>query len=310
MKKAILISSHCDNQEKKDLLIKNIKLIKKNNIDVFLYSSVHLENEIIDLSDYYIFTKTNPILTYPLKGMFSWKIFQTKQGLYKISHIYDDWGWAGITQYKNMISLARNLNYDIFYLMIYDVEITENVLKIFKENQHTLFFPSKHKNNKNGEQWKVGSHLICLNKNDCENFLNEITLENYLKNPNNILENFIEEIQVKYNWNVSNILIEDLIQIRTITFNDKELLNKTVKVYFINSIEQNKYGVLLFDVKESFLLKIVVDDVVIKHKIESDNIIFYEKPRQNLTIHIDDNIHDFTHYINVFKQNMISKIET
>ena len=55
MKKIALISTFCDNQEKLDLLIKNIKKIKSLGIDVMIISPLKLNDEVIELCDYSIF---------------------------------------------------------------------------------------------------------------------------------------------------------------------------------------------------------------------------------------------------------------
>lgn len=308
MKKIILISSHCEDEEKKDLLINNIKKLKKNNFDIILYSTSKLENEIIDLCDYYIFSKINPVLKYPLKGMGAWRHFYLKDEIYSITHIFDDYGWAGLTQYKNMLSIVKLLDYDVIYLMIYDIELTDNLIDLLKTNENTLFFPSKHKNNNSGNYWKIGSHLISLNKKDIDTFLNEITLENYLRNPKNFLEKFIEEIQIKYNWNISDIIVEDLVNRFKPPFKKDLLMNKT-KVYFINNIEKNTFGFLFYDVIINFNLKITVNDSVNTQHIDSDTIIFCEKPINKLIVEIDGNEFNFTEKINQYAQNLFEKIQ-
>lgn len=305
MKKIILISSHCEDQEKKNVLIHNIKKLKKNDFDIILYSTINLENEIVDLCDYYIFSKINPILKYPLKGMGAWRHFHIKDEIYSITHIFDDYGWAGLTQYKNMLSLVRNLDYDVIYLMIYDIELTDILIDVLKNNEKTLFFPSKHKNK--NKQWEVGSHLMCLNKKDIDIFLDESTLEKYLENDNNYLEKFIEEIQTKHNWKVSNVIVEDLINRFKKPFEKKTLLNKT-KVYFINDLNKNIFGFLFYDVIVDFNVKLIVNNTVDIQYIEKDTIIFCEKPINKLLLEIDGNEINFTEKINQYTQNLFKKI--
>lgn len=306
MKKIVLISSHCEDQEKKNVLIDNIKTLKKNDFDVILYSTINLENKIIDLCDYYIFSKINPILKYPLKGMGAWRHFHLKDEIYSITHIFDDNGWAGLTQYKNMLSLVKNLDYDVIYLMIYDIELTDILIDVLKNNEKTLFFPSKHKNN--SSHWKVGPHLICLNKKDIDIFLGETTLENYLRNKSNFLEKFIEEIQSKHDWIISDIIVEDLINRFKQPFEKNLLINKT-KVYFINDIEKNIFGFLFYDIEVDFNMKLTVNDTISSQYIESDTIIFCEKPINKLVLEIDGNEVNFTEKINQYVQNLIEKIQ-
>jgi hypothetical protein len=62
MKKIALISSFCDNTEKLDLLKKNIQKIKSLGVDVMVISPLKLDDEMIEICDFLIYTKENPLL--------------------------------------------------------------------------------------------------------------------------------------------------------------------------------------------------------------------------------------------------------
>ena len=72
MKKIALISTFCDNQEKLNLLKENITKIKSFDVDVMVISPLKLDDETIELSDYLIYTKENPVLNWPEKSYFQW----------------------------------------------------------------------------------------------------------------------------------------------------------------------------------------------------------------------------------------------
>jgi hypothetical protein len=61
--RVVLINSFCDKQTKLDILEKNIKIIKSNNLDVILLSPINLPQYIIELCDVFIQTKENQSCT-------------------------------------------------------------------------------------------------------------------------------------------------------------------------------------------------------------------------------------------------------
>jgi SAM-dependent methyltransferase len=75
IKKVGLISSFCDNQEKIDVLEKNIDIIKSHGLDVIVISPFNLPENITSKCDYFFITKDNPILDWPIRSMYSWRVW-------------------------------------------------------------------------------------------------------------------------------------------------------------------------------------------------------------------------------------------
>ena len=65
MKKIALISSFCNDKNKINVLISNIKKLKEMNFDVLLISPIQLDTEVTKYCDYYFFTKDNPVYNWP-----------------------------------------------------------------------------------------------------------------------------------------------------------------------------------------------------------------------------------------------------
>jgi hypothetical protein len=69
MKRIVLINSYCDTQEKIDVLLENLNILKSAGLDKFLYSPILLPNNIIECCTYFMYNKQNPILHFPEKGV-------------------------------------------------------------------------------------------------------------------------------------------------------------------------------------------------------------------------------------------------
>lgn len=176
MRKIALISSFCDNEEKLNILKKNIKKIKSLGVDVMVISPLMLDEEIFNLVDYLIYTKENPVLNWPEKAYYQWWMGTINGKNIKMTTTYPDYGYAGLVQFKRMADYALSMEYEIFFPMIYDININEHVESIFKLNLKNSFFPSK----RDGRVWGIGLHFISLDREYLVRFKNLITKESYL----------------------------------------------------------------------------------------------------------------------------------
>jgi len=168
----VLISSYCNTEEKLNILRKNINTIKDNDLDVMLYSPISLPSDVINMCDFYIQTKENPILDWPQKVVMSWVIHETHNKEIKMSRSLSDYGWAGIYQVKKLSEYALTYDYERFYHIIYDLIIDDLVLETFKSDKKCNFFPF--------HEHKVSLHLMAFDKENLKTFLSHISLEHYL----------------------------------------------------------------------------------------------------------------------------------
>jgi hypothetical protein len=297
MRKAVLISSHCEDEEKREVLKSNVKKLKSIDIDIILYSTVNLDSEIIEMVDHYFYTKNNPILKFPIKGISCWRIFELNGEHIKVFHILNDYGWAGAFQYKNLLSLSKLFNYDVSYVMIYDVKLDDEIIDFFLNNEETVFFPSKHENNV--RHWNVGSHLMSLSKNDLEIFISELTVENYLQKTETYLESFIEEICLKYNWKISEKMIVDQINRLTDPYSSN-ITEEGINFYFINNYKNGFYHVLFFNVTTDTDVEIIFDDEKVEKRIQTNDIIEIKKPINTFIIKINQKEYNLSKDINNF----------
>lgn len=176
MKKIALISTFCNTEEKILLLTENVKKIKSFGVDVMLISPLKLTDELIDLCDYLIYSKENPVLTWPEKSYFQWWDGTIDGKHITMTTTYPDYGFAGLLQIKRMADFALSMDYEIFFPIIYDININEHVESVFRDNLKNSFFPSM----RDGQVWGIGLHLISLDREHLSRFKNLITKESYL----------------------------------------------------------------------------------------------------------------------------------
>lgn len=176
MKKIALISTFCDNDEKSELLRKNLIRIKSLSIHTMIITPFVLSKDIIDLCDYVIISKENPVLNWPEKAYFQWWDGTINGKQIKMTTTYPDYGYAGLIQFKRMADLALSMDYELFFPMIYDIRINTDVENILMGNKKNSFFPSM----RDGQVWGIGLHLISLDKEHLFRFKTLITKESYL----------------------------------------------------------------------------------------------------------------------------------
>ena len=304
MKKIALISSFCNDENKTNVLISNIKKLKEMNFDILLISPIHLDTEVIKYCDYYFFTKDNPVYNWPLRGWNFWRTFYLDEKHVKISNTVSDYGWASLNQIKQLNAVALNLDYDYYYHLIYDLKIDEDIIKYFLEPSDRLVFPSKR-----GETiWKVGLHLMIFNKEYLKIFNNHIREESY---------NSIEEIESVFDWlyKIVNIIplkvAESAVEDEIYLYENEDIFNYSTENRFKFFIDKNDktlepIKILFYDVKEGLKLLLPQNNRI--EFINRDCIIelgFNKLDMKQVFIQVEDKITDITELILEVKHNTL-----
>ena len=209
MKKIALISTFCDTKIKQDTLKHNILKIKNLGIDVMVISPLHLPKDITDLCDYYFETKDNPLLEWPVRAYTHWyKHFHPDGRILEIHRGLADYGWAALYQFKKLSQLALTFDYDMFYHMIYDLDIDDVVEQELLNNENQVY---SRRNSKNyNDIWETNLTLVCLNRDLMENIEKDITLDEYLRT-NGVAEDEVKKWVDKYNIPISKHFVKDTI---------------------------------------------------------------------------------------------------
>jgi hypothetical protein len=180
MKKIVLISSYCDTQEKINILSENIKVLKSLGLDTLVISPITLPNEIIEISDFVFFTKENPLLNWPLRGFTFWQTHYSSEGWMTMHRNVADYGWAGLYQIKKMSQIALSYDYDLFYHIIYDLEIDQYIIDTIKSDVTNLVHPRINPN-KEDDWWDCTLHFMIFDREIMSKIVDVIKLDDYLK---------------------------------------------------------------------------------------------------------------------------------
>ena len=301
-KRIVLISSYCDTKEKIDVLINTIKTIKSYNLDVMVNSPLPLPSDVINMCDFYVQTKENPLLYWPQKSVMSWARYIGKDREIVVKRSVIDYGWAALYQTKKLSEYALTYDYDRYYHIIYDTEIDDTVVSTFLSDKKCNFYPF--------HEHKVSLHLIVLDRENLLKFSNLITFDSYLKF-NCIVENWLYDTLIKsdMNYKIELEKIDDLI----LFHKDENLFDYSDingLVFFIvkDVILNNDVCLYFYDNEEKINVFITVDGVETSYNISNRDIInlgFKPYNLKNVLISYNGIVSDITEKIKNITQNVI-----
>jgi hypothetical protein len=303
MKKIVLISSYCNTQEKIDVLVKNIGILKKLGLDVMLNSPIILPTEVTGLCDYYIQTKENPVLNFGKKILYSWVLHKTPTKSIKISRGLPDYGWANIYQVKKLSEYALTYNYDIFYHIIYDLKIDDVVINALLSNDKKSNFYHFHEH-------QVSLHLMVFDRDHLIKFIPNLTLDEYLK-IHGITEDWLFNLlkSNKFNYTLENSYVDDEIYY----YKNMDIHNYSniegVK-YFISKSDKN-VEIYFYNITSSINLSITTDSIKIDYIISDKDIIdlgFNKDNIKDVVIEYDGKKYEITEDIKSIVHNFITII--
>jgi len=260
LKKIALISSHCDTQEKIDVLNQNIKKLKSLNVDTMVISTLKIDVD----SDFLFITKENPVLRYPERCIVAWKtILYNNQNL-KLTSAVEDYGWASLYQIKKVMEIASTYNYDIFYFLIYDLEIDEKIETHISDNEVNFIYPRK--DFKTDFIWPSSLHFAIFDKNKLKMMADLIDKNSYMKIHTGFAEDFVRQCVLAMGMDHSKHVVKDLIQAVNMERIFNSSLNKSYKLFFNKSDSNMK--VLFYDNDKLLYLHLNNETYVIEKNIE------------------------------------------
>lgn len=303
MKKIALISSFCNDNEKLELLKKNIIKIKSLGVDVMVISPLKLDDETIDLCDFLIYTKENPVLSWPEKSYYQWWDGTINGEHITMTTTYPDYGYAGLVQVKRMADLALSMDYELFFPMIYDININEHVESVFKDNKKNSFFPSM----RDGQVWGIGLHLISLDREHMTKFKMLITKESYLVEGDFDAFAWLHRAVKLIPGIVEKEPIEDLIYfLENKDFFDIQISNKFK--CFIHKTGIDNMKLVFYDFGGVKQFRINSNNYTNEFEVrEWNEIVLPFFDCENLTVEHDGEVIDFTEEINKITYNEFYK---
>jgi hypothetical protein len=210
MKKVALISTFCDTEIKQNVLEENIKKIKSLGIDVIAISPIVIPQHIVNLCDYFFYTKDNPLLKWPIRIYTHWYEMPISEGrITTLQRGLADYGWAGLYQVKKLSQIALTFDYDMFYHLIYDLEIDEVVENEFRSDNINIVHPRRDPNHPE-TLWETTLHFMVFDREMMERIEKEITLDEYL-GTNGMAEGEVLKWKNKFNIPTSDHPVKDKI---------------------------------------------------------------------------------------------------
>lgn len=296
MKNIILIQSHCDTEEKKQFLKKNIEKLKTFNIDILLFSHLPLEKDIIEKVDYFVYDKSNPTLWEERRHYFWWIV----DG-YKLETTIQDYGWTVFNQIIKSFSIIQKENYNYIFNMCYDLEIDNTVVKFLENPINSVFKHAKsQKDENNFLEFKTGLIFFVLQFDFFNNFVNSINKKDYSENWGQIAEEYFE-IKIKnlgISTESSHIVYDKFHQ----TNNIFDLYPNQDFEIFIDNVDFLKFRLVNKNEKE---IIVIIDDEFIKM---DENVLIYNQNRKKLFrfgLLIENN---FVNLIELFFEKKINKM--
>jgi hypothetical protein len=268
-KKIIIILSHCDTEEKKQVLLKNVEILKTiPNTDILLTSHITLPQDIVEEFDYFVYDKSNPILKWPQKTMVHWIDYPFDDKKIRISYFVDDYGWAVFNQINSGYSSISYKNYDNFIFMNYDLQINEGILhEINREEKYSRFYSVK---GQGGHKSFPGLIFFILNKKDVEKISLLLDSDVYCKHE--YAEKFLESISNVVNYKKINITTFDHIDYGSGTngklFNNSLSKDYSLFVGYNNPDDKNEIKFYFYNIKKDITIK-NGDDVITIYEGES-----------------------------------------
>jgi len=130
-KDIVIITAHCDDQEKIDTLIECIDELKSQGYPIIVSSHIKVPDEIYDMVDYVIYDKENPLIynhefsEYGQSSTWFWALYDNfyQEYTFDFNHAY-----AVLKLIKNGVSIASINGYKISHVVCYDYIIKDKNL--------------------------------------------------------------------------------------------------------------------------------------------------------------------------------------
>jgi hypothetical protein len=240
--KVVLISSHCNTEEKIDILEENLKILNNFGVDIFLTSKIDLPDRIKDLVNIFLYSKFDFTYKWPEKSISCWNIFDK----YQMNIFVDDYGYSHLFQVKQLSKLAMAFDYEYFYHMLYDVEIDKHV-KNFIVNENPTF---KNFSASSLPGVPPGLQLTGLNKHNLNILSDLITEESYLKDKSLVMEDWVKRVSEVVPMEISEHKIKDRIR-----YNNTSQINTSVSNKYKLFYSTSEKRILIYDIQENVLFK-------------------------------------------------------
>ncbi len=135
-KDIVIITAHCDDEEKIETLIECINELKSQKYSIIVSSHINVPNIIYDMVDYVIYDKENPLIYHHelnnLGSASTW-FWTSYDGFYQEYTLDFNHAYAVLKLIKNGVAISKINGYNISHVVCYDYIIKDKGLL----NSHT-----------------------------------------------------------------------------------------------------------------------------------------------------------------------------
>jgi len=270
-KKIVLLSTWCNTEEKSNALLSMLKKLKGMGLDTMVFTPFYISDEIDKYSDYTIISKENPIPEINKKYIYSWMTLPSglELGTTTIDH-----GFASLLQMKRLLDFGISLDYDHYFVMIYDLGLTPELEIVLLEGRECSFFTNSN---------VPGEHVVCtlmaFDKNNASKFASLITPRSYFHSSSYTAETWLLEVKKILGGTIEPWPANDTIHSASDTLSKNHSKFPEFAMFIIKS---NMLELFFYDIQKEF-------KVYIETNIAAFTEIVYREKR----VVVFNNIQDF-----------------
>jgi hypothetical protein len=245
-----IVLAHCDSKEKKEILIENLSILKKQNKKIILSSHITVDEDVLEKVDYFVCDKKNDMISHTeLDGKGATFQYYYYPG-YHHELYYDNHAFAVLKLMLEGVILAKNKGYKISHLIHYDSVLYDFHLLNYNYNQlyefdiiH-YFFP--------GYEHRMDGNFLSIKTDVFLDIFEKInTKSEFVKHGLAMFEEFLAKVCYEKEYKIKSSNIENLFYKNII---DKiKMLDIGIKKYYSDEIVTQTFVIASKDEVNKYL---------------------------------------------------------
>ena len=292
MNNLICITSHCNDDDKIEILERNISILKDCGFKILVASHIPLCDKILSSIDYFVYDKSNPILYYPERYMEFWKTIEIDRKSLKLNTFLPDYGWTVLNQYKKIGAFCKELNYDQYTFINYDIQLTSSMLKKIEHPSGNMMSKVKWSRNDSNIVKFPSLLLFSFVWNDFFRFSGMLNKQDYIDGTHIDSESYVENLLHSFEYKIFDEIVEDKYDFKVVE--DENIWNfNTDNNYFELFVTDE--SIIIYNLKNAIKFNINGEEGILTKNKKLDHAIdqigYYNLENQLVDItHLLDNI--------------------
>tara|TARA_B110001454_G_scaffold203852_1_gene212090 strand:+ start:895 stop:1803 length:909 start_codon:yes stop_codon:yes gene_type:complete len=291
MNNLFCITSHCNDEDKIEILKKNINILKNLGFKILVASHIPLCDKILSSIDYFIYDKSNPILYYPERYMDFWKTVEVDKKFLKLNTYLPDYGWTVLNQYKKIGAFCKELNYDQYTFINYDIQLTQEMLNKIKHPSGNIMSNVKWSRNDSNIVKFPSLLFFSFTSNDFFRFSSLLNKQDYIDGTHTDSESYVENLLHSFEYEIFEEMVEDEYDFKVVE--DENIWNFNTDNNYFELFVTNE-NIIIYNFKKSIKFNINGEEGVLTKNKKLDNNIksigYYDEDNILVSIlHLLDN---------------------